>query len=174
MGLSLQVEALWLCGTVCLHFWACLHLAPLTFHQATGSVPFQDTDLFWTLGLGVLGVAEKSVKPSPTPDSPDKLENLLVWAWLFSPSDENHILSLLSDTHHDLQKAVGSNHPEIFQVSFRAVWKNIVICFVFCFFQTKFCVWSVIVHVSSRLCAVNQNSIFLVVADECHECGLCK
>lgn len=129
--------------------------------------PISVTDLFWTLGLGVLGVAEKSVNPCP--DSATNSKTFLCGPGCFSPY-ENHILSLLSDTHHDLQKAVASNHPEIIQVSFRAVW-NGIFCFVllFCVFSTQFCVRFVCGCGSIfTIMHFKKEQYFLVVADWCH------
>lgn len=83
---------------------------------------------------------------NPSPDSAINLKTFLCGPGCFSPLMKITFLSLLSDTHQDLQKAVASNHPEIIQVSFRAVW-NGVFCFVCLFvFQLSFvCVLSVVV-----------------------------
>lgn len=158
MDLSLQVETLWLCKTV-LTFLSLLTFSSSDISPGDWERPISVTDLFWTLGLGLLGVADKSVNPFP--DSVINLKTFLCGPGFFSPLMKITFLSPLSDTHQYLQKAVVSNHPEIIQVSFKAVWNRVyLLCFLF-FFQLSFvCVLSVVVDRSSWLCTLNKNSIF--------------
>lgn len=164
MDMSLQVETLWLCLHVCLHFLSLFTFSSSDISLGNWERPLSVTDLFWTLGLGVLGVAEKSVNPSP--NSAINLKTFLCGPGCFSPLMKITFLSLLSDTHQDLQKAVASNHPEIIQVSFRAVWNGL-----FFFFSAQFCVCFVcgcgsIFTITGM--HFKQEQYFLVVADWYH------
>lgn len=102
---------------------------------------------------------------NPSPDSAINLKTVLCGPGCFSPLVKITFLSLLSDTHQDLQKAVASNQPEIIQVSFRAVWNGL---FIYLFiFQLRFvCVLSVVVDQSLRLCTLNKNSIFWLLLND--------
>lgn len=80
MALSLQVETLWLCGTLCLHCCTRLHLDPLTFHQATGASRFRTRICFELCDLLKASVSFRLQRSQSTPFS------WLTKTWVLEPS----------------------------------------------------------------------------------------